>query len=274
MAEINIVLIYADTGGGHRATAQAVAAGLRTISSGRVRTELVNATPYMPYPYNTAERAYPVAIARARAGYAAFWHLTNNKPYAAITRASMQLSGRHSITRFFAEHPADVYVSCHPLVNQMLPQAAKQLQPHAPFFAVVSDMVTIHSLFWSEHITSAMVPTDEARTLAIRHGMQPERVVVTGQPVLPDFAERCARGRSMRSELGLDPKLLTVLLMGGAHKASMPSASPTACRNTWAPPTCSCRRQGRVRLPRRSSPDCRSHSTMQCLVRKAATSIW
>lgn len=215
MTEINIVLIYADTGGGHRATAQAVAAGLRIIGNGHVKTELVNATPYMPYPYNTAERAYPVAIARARVGYAAFWHLTNNKPYAAITRASMQLSGRHSITRFFAEHPADVYVSCHPLVNQMLPQAAKQFQPHAPFFAVVSDMVTIHSLFWSKHITSIMVPTEEARTLAIRHGMQPERVVVTGQPVLPDFAERCARGRSMRSELGLDPQSFTVLLMGG-----------------------------------------------------------
>jgi len=215
MTHTDIVLIYADTGGGHRATAQAVAAGLQRIGGAGVRTELVNATPYMPYPYNVAERAYPAAIAHARTGYAAFWHLTNNKPYAAFTRVSMQISGRRAILRFFAEHPADVYVSCHPLVNQMLPQTAQRLHPNAPFVAVVSDMVTIHSLFWSDHITRVLVPTNEARALAIRRGMRPDRVITTGQPVLPDFAARAARGRAMRKVLGLDERMFTVLLMGG-----------------------------------------------------------
>jgi len=215
MTHTDIVLIYADTGGGHRATAQAVAAGLQRIGGAGVRTELVNATPYMPYPYNVAERAYPAAIAHARTGYAAFWHLTNNKSYAAFTRASMQISGRRAILRFFAEHPADVYVSCHPLVNQMLPQTAQQLRSHAPFVAVVSDMVTIHSLFWSDHIARVLVPTNEARALAIRRGMRPDRVITTGQPVLPDFAARAARGRAMRKVLGLDERMFTVLLMGG-----------------------------------------------------------
>lgn len=215
MTHTDIVLIYADTGGGHRATAQAVAAGLQRIGGTGVRTELVNATPYMPYPYNVAERAYPAAIAHARTGYAAFWHLTNNKPYAALTRASMQISGRRAILRFFAEHPADVYVSCHPLVNQMLPQTAQRLHPNAPFVAVVSDMVTIHSLFWSDHIARVLVPTNEARALAIRHGMRPDRVIATGQPVLPDFAARVSRGRAMRKSLGLHEHMFTTVLMGG-----------------------------------------------------------
>jgi len=210
-----VVLIYADTGGGHRATAQAVAAGLQRCAGSLVQTELVNATPYMPYPYNVAERAYPTAVARARLGYAAFWHLTNNAPYAKITHASMEIGGRRTIPRFFAEHPADVYVSCHPLVNQMLPATAQRLRAHTPFLAVVSDMVTIHSLFWSPDITHVMVATEEARALAIRRGMRAARITVTGQPVLPDFAERAARGRAMRRELGLDPHAFTAVLMGG-----------------------------------------------------------
>jgi 1,2-diacylglycerol 3-beta-galactosyltransferase len=210
-----VVLIYADTGGGHRATAQAVAAGLHRITDGNAQIELVNATPYMPYPYNVAERAYPTAIAHARLGYAAFWHLTNNTPYAKLTHASMEIGGRRTIPRFFAEHPADVYVSCHPLVNQMLPSTARRLNSRTPFLAVVSDMVTIHSLFWSQDITHVMVATEAARALAIRRGMPAEHISVTGQPVLPDFAARAERGRAMRRELGLDPNAFTVVLMGG-----------------------------------------------------------
>ncbi len=230
-----IVLLYADTGGGHRATAQAIAAALHELRGSDAGVELVNATPYMPMPYNLAERVYPFAIAHTRLGYAAFWHITNNRSYTLAARASMEISGRRSITRFFAEHPADVYVSCHPLVNQMLPGVASQMFPNTPFLAVVSDMVTVHALFWSEHITHITVPTQQARALAIRRGINADRISVTGQPVLPDFAERVERAHGRRDELGLDPNAFTVLLMGGGDGMGRLTQTAYALANSGLP---------------------------------------
>jgi 1,2-diacylglycerol 3-beta-galactosyltransferase len=211
----SIALIYADTGGGHRSTAQAVAVGLDQLYGERVRVSLVNACPFMPFPYNQAERAYPLAIARARAGYALFWKITNNAPYANFTRAAMRVSGSRLISAFFDAHPADVYVSCHPLVNQLLPSAAKRLRPASRFLAVVSDLFTVHALFWSTWIDHVMVATDAARALALRYGLSPDRVSVMGQPVLPNFAVRAQAGKSQRAELGLSADRTTVLLTGG-----------------------------------------------------------
>lgn len=210
-----IVLIYADTGGGHRSTAQAIATALRAQYGDGIQTELVNATPYMPYPFNQAEHWYPVAIAHARGAYALFWHVTNNKLYAHAAQSAMHATGTRHISRFFAQHPADAYVSCHPLVNQLLPATAKQRCPGTPFLAVVSDMVTVHALFWSQNLDHIMVPTRQAKALAVHDGIRPEQITVTGQPVLPDFAERARRGRTLRASLALAPDTPTVLLMGG-----------------------------------------------------------
>ncbi len=230
-----IVLIYADTGGGHRSTAQAVAAGLDRLYGDRVSVSLVNATAYMPYPFNQAERVYPIAIARYRRGYHLYWHLTNNTAFAQAASAAMRVSGRRLIQDFFARHPADVYVSCHPLVNQLLPRETKRLRPEARFVAVVSDMVTVHGLFWSRHIDHTTVPTEAARALAIRHGLSPDRVSVTGQPVLPDFAVRASAGRNMRRALGLEPEATTVLMMGGGDGMGRMSETAQAIAHSGLP---------------------------------------
>ncbi len=207
-----IALLYADTGGGHRATALAVERALHHLYAGAFETRIVNAIHALPYPYDQAERAYPIAIKQSRQAYRLFWNTTNNRGSTAMSRLYMQSVGGRAARAFVDHNPADLYVSCHALVNQVIPAAARR---GTPVVGVVSDLRTVHALFWSRSVAHYTVPTSEARALAIRNGIAPERISVTGQPLLPDFVERVRRGRGMRAHYGLREDLTTLLVCGG-----------------------------------------------------------
>ena len=208
-----IVLLYADTGGGHRSTAQAVQQALQQLYGNAYDLHLVNGTAFMPYPFNQAEIAYPFFVNRARMTYQAFWRVTNNYWHTATARHYIEWKGREKARLFLQQHPAQVYVSCHPIVNQVVPGIIKKFAPNAAVLSVVSDLVTVHAGFWTPKIDHYCVPTAQARQRAIQNHIAPRKITVTGQPVLPDFA---ARVRQRRAQPGPDAtSRSTVLVMGG-----------------------------------------------------------
>ncbi len=215
MAQHRITLLYADTGGGHRASAQAIEKAIQTLYPGIYRTELVNAIHVFPYPFDQAEKAYASAISQARQGYELFWNVTNNVGSTMASRLFIETAGRAKARAFLERHPADVYVSCHPIASQLLPEALSRVSPNTPVVGVVTDLSTVHALCWSPKVNFYAVPTDEARRHALENGIQPSRITVTGQPIMPDFAERIAVARKIRALAPNPPGGLAVLLMGG-----------------------------------------------------------
>ena len=214
----HIVFFYADTGGGHRATAQAAAKAVHQLYGEAYTTEIVNAINYLPYPFNQMEKAYPVFINSLSAAYRAFWHVTNTERYVDLMRRYFGFASKPQAAAMRAKYPADLYVSCQPFLNQFLPGVVEDSQPnqkHPKVIAVVSDLVTVHAGFWSPKVDFYMVPTEEARQRALENHISSDRISITGQPVAPDFYARVQRGHSMREELGLDPRRPTALLMGG-----------------------------------------------------------
>ena len=119
MSEKHISLLYADTGGGHRATAQALQRAIVQLYGDTYSTGLVNAISALPYPYDQAEKAYPLAISQSRLGYELFWNLSSNRASTVASRMFLETAGARA-RAFLKQHPADIYVSCHALVNQEL----------------------------------------------------------------------------------------------------------------------------------------------------------
>jgi len=210
-----IILLYADTGGGHRATAQAVDMAIHQLYGDAYQTEAVNAIHALPYPYDQAEKVYPVAISQSRLGYAFFWNATNNRGSTAASRFFIETAGYNRTHHFLKQHPADLYVSCHPMLNQAIPEALHQISPGTPVVGIVSDLCTVHALAWSPKVTHYTVPTEVARQAALQNGILPNRITVTGQPVLPNFAARVHEGRTKRVQMGYAPGRSVVLVMGG-----------------------------------------------------------
>lgn len=234
----HIVFFYADTGGGHRATAQAAAKAVHQLYGKAYTTELVNAINYMPYPFNQMEKAYPVFINALTPAYRAFWHATNTAWYVDLTRRYFEFTSKPQAAALLNKYPADLYVSCQPFLNQLLPGIVEESQPQQKrpkVIAVVSDLVTVHAGFWSPKIDHYLVPTEQARHRALENHIDSARISITGQPVAPDFYARTQQGRSMRVQLGLDVNRPTALLMGGGDGMGRLVSTATAIAQSNLP---------------------------------------
>jgi 1,2-diacylglycerol 3-beta-galactosyltransferase len=210
-----IALLYGDTGGGHRSAAQSIQAGLKQVMSADVTSALVNGLDYTPTALRGLTDAYPLWVNYARTLYAIGFHASNKRRRVVALRNVLEPIGEKAAAELIHDHPADVYVSCHPIFNHALPFAIAAARMRSRYIHVVTDLVSGHALHYAPEVDHCIVPTDEAREEAIRNFVRIDKITVTGQPVAPDFQTRMGHRAETRAALGLRDDLMTVLLMGG-----------------------------------------------------------
>ena len=71
----------------------------------------------------------------------------------------------------------------------------------APFLTVVTDLVTVHRLWFHESAEVCLVPTQAVADKAIESGVAADRVELTGLPVNPRLADPSDKG-ALRAKLG------------------------------------------------------------------------
>ncbi len=221
-----IVILYEDTGGGHRSTAQAIAQAIALLYPKQYDTEVVNGTPYLPFPFDQGEKSYPLVVNRARFLHAWLFHTLNRPAMAKLLRAWLVWSGRARAVRLVQDFPAHVYVSCHPLFSQLMPPLIRRLRYPARVAHVVTDLASGHVIHFAPDLDLCLTPTEQARRQALQHGLPADKIVLTGQPVWPNLRERMNAGSAVRTALGLSVDRPVALMMAGGD--GMGAVGPTA----------------------------------------------
>jgi 1,2-diacylglycerol 3-beta-galactosyltransferase len=161
--------------------------------------------PAIKHSPNLYGRVFRVSNTPRR--FQAAWHLARPFLY-------------QGIVRLLLETRPDVIVSVHPLLNHITLQVLRDLDVRVPFLTVVTDLVSIHCSWVAPDVTACVVPTEAARRMALAAGVPARRVHLLGMPIDPKFAQPPVASReTLRAELGLDPHLPTVLLVGGGEGA-------------------------------------------------------
>ena len=219
------VFLFSDTGGGHRSAAEAVAEAVARHAADDVEVLLVDALHnYAPTPFNRLPGLYPRMVRTPRMWGMGF-RVSNGRQRGRVLTTLIWPYVRRASQRLVAEVSADLFVSFHPLLIAPTLKALGSAPP--PFFAVVTDLVTGHSLWYHHRLDLCFLPTAEAEHRALVNGMKPERLRVVGLPVAERF---CAppgdRGR-LRAELGWPQDRPMVLVVGGGE--GMGPLFETAC---------------------------------------------
>jgi 1,2-diacylglycerol 3-beta-galactosyltransferase len=215
-----VVLLYGDTGGGHRSSAQAIRTALHRLvavsgDTDSVETELVNGLDYAPLAFRGLTDGYPLWVNYARTLYALGFKASNHRRRVVALRNVLEPISEKAAADLINDHPADLYVSCHPVFNHAVPLAIAGARRSTNYVHVVTDLVSGHALHYTPEVDHCIVPTEEAREQAIKNYVRIDKISVAGQPVAPDFRERMADSTALRAALGLNPELPVVLLMGG-----------------------------------------------------------
>jgi 1,2-diacylglycerol 3-beta-galactosyltransferase len=209
------VFLFSDTGGGHRSAAEAVAEAVARRQAQDVEIVLVDALhSYAPTPFNRLPGLYPRMVRTPRVWGMGF-RASNGRQRGRVLTTLIWPYVRRASQRLVAEVSADLFVSFHPLLIAPTLKALGSERP--PFFAVVTDLVTGHSLWYHHRLDMCFLPTVEAERRALVNGMKPERLRVVGLPVAERFCAPPGDPARLREELEWPPDRPMVLIVGGGE---------------------------------------------------------
>jgi len=211
----NILFLFSDTGGGHRSAAEAIIEAIHLDYGDGINIAMVDILKdYAPRPLNRLPDLYPSMV-----HFPQFWgfgyRLSDGRHRGRMLMASAWPYVRKSIRSLVATNPCDLIVSLHALATTPVLRALGT--PRPPFVTVVTDLVSTHAFWYHPQTDLCLVPTDNARQRALRYGLNPESVVVTGLPVANRFYQPAADKRTLKERYGWPLDRAIVLLIGGGE---------------------------------------------------------
>ena len=212
------MILFSDTGGGHRASARALERAIKLIDPA---AEVELADPLIgqgPAVVKRVASLYSPLIRRSRTAWGAVYHSGNTAVTFAAIRATLGRQVRRVLAEILEVHDPDVVVSVHPLVNQLTYAAMKGSGRIRPLMVVVTDLVEFHRGWAFRRADMIVVPTEAARRLCVRYRVPAARLRVLGLPVDLSFRPSAPGEReALRRRFNLDEKRFTVLVSGGGE---------------------------------------------------------
>lgn len=215
-----ILILMSDTGGGHRAAAEAIRDALHLAhGEANAKVELVDVfRDYSPVPFKYMPEFYPWWINRSKTSWGVGYKLSNSRRSAKILSNSMYyVSLEGGLKRMLREHPADVVVCVHSVLTRPAMKALLSFERRPPFLVVVTDLVSTHHFWYDRNCERCLVPTQAAYDRGLLSGLSPLQMRVTGLPVHPRFVRGLTDKDTARRALGWDDTLPAVVVVGGGE---------------------------------------------------------
>jgi 1,2-diacylglycerol 3-beta-galactosyltransferase len=213
-----ILFLMSDTGGGHRAAAEAIRDALfERYGQLQVQAELVDVYRSMRFPANTMPEFYPWIINNSKRLWSLAYRMSEDPRKAKLTSSITYRYSRDKLRKMVRQHPADVVVCVHSVTANPVMSAFQSFPTRPPFLTVVTDLVSTPIFWYDPRVDRCLVPTQAALDRGLKFGLKPEQLRVTGLPVHPNFsrAVTATDQAAVRRELGWDANLPTVLMVAG-----------------------------------------------------------
>ncbi len=216
--DCRVLICSENTGGGHNHAAKAVKMAIEELSQGSQSIEvLVEAMIQKTNILNHLFVALYNYLLQNHQNWIRYyiWFIEFLKPNQ--NSFSYELSKTYLKNMLLRVQPS-IVVSVHPMVNHYLALALKDIgYSQTKLVIVVTDP---NASLWSGWACSdadlIIAPNDLARDRLIELGIASDRISMIGMPIEPIFLHRAPVDKEdLLKQLGLDPKLLTVLLCGG-----------------------------------------------------------
>ena len=214
----NVLILMSDTGGGHRASAEALRDAFGERYGSGIRVAMVDLwIKHTPPPLNQVPKAYRFLVDDVPWLYKVIYDVGEQTqwldPLIKATAAFLQPFLGPAIR----QHEPDLIVSVHPLMQEIPLQVLQRMRLHIPFVTVVTDLVTIPSVWFDPAVDLCFVPSAEGYRLGLRAGLQPEQLRELGLPIRPAFARNRRTKEIVRGELGMAPNLPAALIISGGE---------------------------------------------------------
>ena len=210
-----VLILSADAGFGHKAAANAVAAAFAERGPGDAEVILVNPLDHTNAPalLVNAQDDYDRIIQQSPYLYRVGYEASDGAIPAGIAEQALTLMLFSVLRDILGTHQPDVVITTYPLYQAALASLMALSRSGTPFLTVVTDLATVHRLWFNESAEMCLVPTEAVAQKALESGLQRERVEVTGLPVNP-LLGRPVDKAALRAKLGWSQDRVVALFAG------------------------------------------------------------
>lgn len=220
----DVLILYTDTGSGHRSVARAIHSALCMLSpapsaSADISAPMALRNPVEHHPLGRLFDLYGPVTRRTPGLFAGVYHLSNSGRVCDLTGRLAYGLLRQRLAQLIEATRPGLIVCVHSLLTRPILHVLRSGMYDIPLFSVVTDLASIHHSWIVPAVDRCFVPTDEVREEMVHRGMSGEQLQVSGLPVHPSFAPvtNSATRQSLKLALGLRPDRFTVLVMGGGE---------------------------------------------------------
>jgi 1,2-diacylglycerol 3-beta-galactosyltransferase len=211
-----ILILTADAGFGHRSAANAVAAALQELHGGECAIEIVNPLDDKRAPsfLRDSQSDYDRMVREMPNLYEVGYQASDAAVPSTLVERALAVLLFEVMRDMVRRYEPDVIVSTYPLYQAPLGAVYAITRRYVPLITVITDLATVHRLWFAKTPDLCLVPTEVVRQLAIGDGLAPEKVQITGLPVQPLLSQENRDPAAIRAELGWRPDLKTALAVG------------------------------------------------------------
>lgn len=225
-----ILILMSDTGGGHRASAEALHRAIDDFFPKRFEVDIMDIwSDHANYPFNQFVPTYRY-LAKHPVLWRGFYSYGNFPPTKLFTEIWSWKNSYKRMEKAIKASDPDAVISVHPLcqlipisiikdinrqnekLNKLNPES-KEKRPYIPFVTVVTDLGGAHMTWFDKRVDACYVPSKAVQSLALKK-VAKDRVKLMGLPIRPSFWKPVPDKQIVRNQLRLQ-NLKTVLLMGG-----------------------------------------------------------
>jgi 1,2-diacylglycerol 3-beta-galactosyltransferase len=219
---VPVLFLVADTGGGHRSAARAIAEALLHDNPGRFAPALLDplSGAAASRPFRRAIRLYGPVVRHAPWAWGAVYRATDSRRVMRLLqRTLLRFADRPVIDAVRWLQPG-VIVSCHPLTTEAAVRASRHGTRRTPVATVVTDLVSVHAAWPNDHADRVVVSSTAAHQRCVRRGIVEHRCVELGLPVSSVFLNgppRMGKRDRGRRWFGAGERPFRVVVTGGGE---------------------------------------------------------
>lgn len=219
-----VMILTADAGFGHRSTALAVSEALKIRYGDQVDPEIVNPlnSPQTPAFLRDSQNDYDFWVKQVPELYKFFYEASDVIIPTRVLEDALAVLLYESIKECYTTYKPDAVLTTYPLYQAAISRYYKMHRIHIPFYTVITDLISVHRLWFHSKVDGCLVPTRIVAEMALSNNVAADKVIITGIPVYPDIALETRPADALRAELGWQSDVTTVLAVGSRRMERLP----------------------------------------------------
>lgn len=211
-----VLILTADAGFGHRSAANAIKAALEQRYGTSITVKISNPLDDKRAPFflRDSQSDYDKIVRNLPELYRVGYETSDARLLIPVLENALTVLLFDVMRDILKQFQPDAVITTYPLYQAPLVALRTLHRYQVPIYTVVTDLVSVHRIWFHPQIDRYFVPTEDVAELAQNNRVSPDRIEISGIPVSPLFSTLSADKEALRNELGWQQGKTTFLAVG------------------------------------------------------------